>query len=104
MDGTRFRNYIARHSLDERRKEFQVLYDHYHAVPGLDRTDRALERIWNYGKKITGSRDSDTILREIKSLGYKMGSPDNGEKPWSKLITYVDGKDHQQQDQNGRTD
>lgn len=75
--------------IDERRGKFKILYEHFGAKPGLERTDHMLEEIWEFAKGKSYEKDPDSVLREIKSISNKLGTPMIGEKPWLHLINYV---------------
>ena len=69
-------------------REFGPLYDKFQATSN-PRTDRIFEELWNWAKGQAPLKDKDSILWELTKLSNKLGSVHYGEKPWSKLISYV---------------
>jgi hypothetical protein len=69
-------------------RAFQPLYDRF-AATSNPHTDRILSEIWDWAKSQAPLDDKDSVLWEITKLSNRIGSPHIGEKPWTKLISYI---------------
>ena len=82
-------NTIPDPGIGELAKDFKPLYERFGAQP-TERTDRIFKEIWDYAKGVADDpNDRDSILWQISRLSAKLGSPSMGEKPWTKIMSYV---------------
>lgn len=75
-------------------KRYKPLCDYFRVKDGNAGVYRQFALLWEYAREHSNHGDSAACMAEIARLSHQIGSPVQGEKPWSKMVVYVSTQNH----------
>jgi len=75
-------------------KRYKPLCDYFHIKDGNASVYRQFALMWEYAREKSNHGSSDACMQVLVSLSHRIGSPAQGEKPWSKLVVQISTENH----------
>jgi len=69
-------------------RPYLPLYEHFQCDDD-GKQDKAFETMWNWAKEKVGSDSKPLIILEMIKLSNRLGTPNLGEKSYTKLLNYI---------------